>query len=109
MTLGPVVTGTRLSEDEVVGSEELTEWSGSDGVHGSWFEIHEDGSWDVSSSGGFVEVDVDSLELEIGVSVVCTGWVNTVLISDDLPELGTDLVTTLTGLDMNDFSHLNLI
>jgi hypothetical protein len=109
MTLGPVVTGTRLSEDEVVGSEELTEWSGSDGVHGSWFEIHEDGSWDVSSSGGFVEVDVDSLELEIGVSVVSTGWVNTVLVGDDLPELGTDLVTTLTGLDMNDFSHLNLI
>jgi hypothetical protein len=109
MTLGPVVTGTRLSEDEVVGSEELTEWSGSDGVHGSWFEIHEDGSWDVSSSGGFVEVDVDSLELEVGVSVVSTGWVNTVLVGDDLPELGTDLVTTLTGLDMNDFSHLNLI
>jgi len=30
MTLGPVVTGTSLSEDEVVWSEELTEWSGSD-------------------------------------------------------------------------------
>jgi len=65
MTLGPVVTGTSLSENEVVWSEELSEWASSDGVHGSWFEIHEDGSWDVSSSGGFVEVDVDSLELEI--------------------------------------------
>ena len=105
MTLGPVVTGTGLSEDEVVGSEELTEWSGSDGVHGSWFEIHEDGSWNVSSSGGFVEVNVDSLELEIGITVVSTGWVNTVLVGDDLPELGTDLVTALTGLDMNNFSH----
>jgi len=106
MTLGPVVTGTGLSEDEVIGSEELTEWSSSNGVHGSWFEIHEDGSWDVSSSGGFVEVDVDSLELEIGITVVSTGWVNTVLVGDDLPELGTDLVTALTGLDVNDFSHL---
>ena len=105
MTLGPVVTGTGLSEDEVVGSEELTEWSSSNGVHGSWFEIHEDGSWDVSSTGGFVEVDVDSLELEIGVSVIGTGWVNTVLIGDDLPELSTDLVTALTGLNMNNFSH----
>ena len=106
MTLGPVVTGTGLSEDEVVWSEELTEWSSSDGVHGSWFEIHEDGSWDVSSSSGFVVVDVDSLELEIRVTVVGTGRVNSVLVGDDLPEFGTDLVTALTTLDVNDFSHL---
>ena len=91
MTLGPVVTGTGLSEDEVVWSEELTEWSSSDGVHGSWLKIHEDGSWDVSSTGGFVVVDVDSLELEIRVTVVGTGWVNSVLVGDDLPELGTNL------------------
>ena len=60
MSLGPVVTGTGLSEDEVIWSEELSEWSGSDGVHGSWLKIHKDGSWDVSSTGGFVIVDVDS-------------------------------------------------
>jgi hypothetical protein len=65
MSLGPVVTGSSLSEDEVVGSEKLTERSGSDRVHGTWLKIHEDGSWDVSSSSGFVEVHVDSLELEI--------------------------------------------
>jgi len=105
MTLGPVVTGTGLSEDEVVWSEELTEWSSSDGVHGSWFEIHEDGSWDVSSTSGLVVVDVDSLELEIRVTVVGTGRVNSVLVGDDLPEFGTDLVTALTTLDVNDFSH----
>jgi hypothetical protein len=106
MSLGPVVTGTGLSEDEVIWSEELSEWSGSDGVHGSWLKIHKDGSWDVSSTGGFVIVDVDSLELEIGITVVGTGRVNTVLVGDDLPEFGTDLVTALTTLDMNDFSHL---
>ena len=100
MTLGPVVTGTGLSEDEVVWSEELTERSGSDGVHGSWLKIHKDGSWDVSSTGGFVIVDVDSLELEIGITVVGTGRVNTVLVGDDLPEFGTDLVTALSSLNM---------
>ena len=109
MTLGPVVTGTGLSEDEVVWSEELSEWSGSNGVHGSWLKIHEDGSWDISSSGGFVEVNVDSLELEIGVSVIGTGWVNTMLVGDDLPELGTDLVTALTTLDVNDFSQIGRV
>jgi hypothetical protein len=29
-----------------------------------------------------------------------------VLVGDDLPKLGTDLVTTLTCLYVNDFSHL---
>jgi hypothetical protein len=105
MTLGPVVTGTGLSEDKVVWSEELSEWSSSDGVHGSWLKIHKDGSWDVSTTSGFVVVDVDSLELEIGVTVIGTSRVNTVLVGDDFPEFGTDLVTTLTGLDVNDFSH----
>ena len=105
VTLGPVVTGTGLSENKVIWSEELTEWASSDGVHGSWLKIHEDGSWDVSSTSGLVVVDVDSLELEIRVTVIGTGWVNSVLVGDDLPELGTDLVTALTTLNVNDFSH----
>jgi hypothetical protein len=106
MSLGPVVTGTGLSEDEVVWSEELSEWASSDGVHGTWFEIHEHCSWNVSSSSCLVVVDVDSLELKIGVSVVGTGWVNTMFVGNDFPELGTNLVSTLSSLNMNDLSHL---
>jgi hypothetical protein len=60
----------------------------------------------VCTSGGLVEVHVDALELEIGVAVVGTGGVYTVLIANDLPELGTDLVTALTTLNVNDFAHL---
>jgi hypothetical protein len=63
MSFGPVITGSGLSEDEVVGSEELTERSSSNGIHGTGFKIHEDGSGYISSSGGFVIVDVDSFEL----------------------------------------------
>jgi len=105
VTLGPIVTGTGLSKDEVVWSEDLTEWARSDRVHGSWFKIDEDGSWNVLATSGFVEVNVDSFELKIRVSLVCPGGVNTVFIGDNFPELGTDLVTALTGLDVNDFSH----
>jgi len=101
VTLGPVVTGTSLTEDEVVWSEELTEWSSSDRVHRSWLEIHEDSSWDESTTGSFVIVDVDSLKLEVRVTVVGTSWVDTVLIGDNFPEFGTDLVTALTSLDVN--------
>jgi hypothetical protein len=105
MTLGPVVTSTSLAENEVIGSEELTEWSGSDGVHGSWLKVHKDGSWDESTTSGFVIVDVDSLKLEVGITVIGTGGVDTVLIGDDFPEFGTDLVTALACLDVDDFSH----
>ena len=39
--------------------------------------------------------------------MVGTGGVDAVLVGDDFPELGSDLVTTLTGLDVNDFSHFS--
>ena len=104
MTLGPVVTGTRLSEDKVIWTEDLAEWTRSDRVHGTRFKINKDSSWDVFTASGFVVVDVDSLQLEVGVTVVCTSRVNTMFIGDDLPELGTDLVTALAGLDVNNFS-----
>ena len=32
-------------------------------------------------------------------------WVDAVLIGDDLPELGADLITALSCLDVNDLSH----
>jgi hypothetical protein len=105
VTLSPIVTSSGLAEDEVIRSEELSEWSSSDGIHGSWFKIHKNGSWDISATSGFVEINVDSFELEIRVTVVGTGWVNTVFIGNDFPEFGTDLVTALASLDMNDFSH----
>merc|ERR1719345_588986 len=105
MSLGPVVTGTGLSEHEVIGTEELTERSSADGVHGTGLEIHEDGAGDVTATGGLVVVDVDALQLEVGVSVVGTGRVNSMLVRDDFPELGTDLVTALASLDVDDFTH----
>ena len=50
VTLGPVVPGAALTEDKVVRTEDLAEWSGPDGVHGSGFEVHQDCTWDVFPS-----------------------------------------------------------
>jgi len=105
VTLGPVVTGTTLAEHEVVRSEDLSEWSTSHRVHGAWLEVDEDGARHVLAAGGLVVVDVDSLQLQIAVAMVGSGWVDSVLVGDDLPEFGTDLVTALAGLKVDDFSH----
>ena len=54
---------------------------------------------DIFSSSGLVVVDVDPLQLKVGGAGVGAGGVNAVLIRDDLPELGSDLVTALAGLE----------
>ena len=46
--------------------------------------------------------------MKIGVTMIGTSWVNTVFVRDDLPELGTDLVTALAGLKVDNFSHVVL-
>ena len=37
--------------------------------------------------------------------MVGTSWVNAMLVGDDLPELGTNLVTALAGLKVDNLSH----
>jgi len=105
VTLGPVVTSTILAEHEVIGAEKLAEGTGTDRVHGSGLQIHEDGTGNISATGGLIEVHVDALQLKIGIAVVGAGWVNTVLVGDNLPKLGADLVAALACLNVNDFSH----
>ena len=64
VALGPVVSGSRLSKDKVIGSEDLAVRSWSDWVHGAWLKIDKNGSWDVLSSRGFIVVDVDTFQLK---------------------------------------------
>jgi hypothetical protein len=47
--------------------------------------------------------------LEVGISVIGSGRVDSVLVGNNLPEFSSDLVTALSCLYVNDFSHLNFI
>jgi hypothetical protein len=38
--------------------------------------------------------------------MVNTSWVDSMFVTYDFPELCTDLVTALTSLQMNDFTHI---
>jgi len=106
VTLRPVVAGSGLTEDEVVGAEDLAVGASADGVHRAGLEVHQDRARDIAAAGRLVEVDVDALQLEVGVALVGAGGINTVLIRNDLPELGTNLVAALATLNTNDFTHV---
>mmetsp|Transcript_18233 Transcript_18233/g.32229 ORF Transcript_18233/g.32229 Transcript_18233/m.32229 type:complete len:542 (+) Transcript_18233:1550-3175(+) len=107
MSLGPVVTSSGLSKYKVVGAKELSKGSCAYRVHGSGLEIHQDRAGHVASAGCLVKVYVDALQLEVRVAMVRTGGVDSVLVRDNLPELGTNLVTTLATLNVNDLAHLD--
>ena len=47
-----VLTSTALTEDEVVGTEELTEGTGADGIHGTGLEIDKDRARDILVASG---------------------------------------------------------
>jgi hypothetical protein len=98
VALGPVVAGTSLAENEVVGSEELAIGTRAYTVHGPRLQIHQNGAGHVSAASGFVEIAVDALQLEVAVAMVSAGRINSVLVGDDLPKLGTNLVTALSRL-----------
>ena len=76
----PVVTGTVLSKDKVVGAEEATKRTGADRVHGAGLEIDEDGTGDILVGLNFIVVNVDTLELEIVVALVDTVTVDAVFV-----------------------------
>jgi len=106
VSLGPVVTSTSLPEDKVVRAKDLAKGSSTNRVHGSGLKVHQHGAGHVAATSRFVEVHVDALQLKVGVTMVRSGGVNTMLIGDNLPELGTNLVATLATLNVYNLPHL---
>lgn len=47
MTLGPVVSGTGLSVDHVIGPEEVSQGAALDRVHSTGLQVDQDGTGDV--------------------------------------------------------------
>jgi hypothetical protein len=60
VTLRPVVTSTRLAEDEVIGTEELAEGTGADSVHCTGLQVDEDGTGNELVARGLREVSTRS-------------------------------------------------
>lgn len=57
------------------------------------------------TTSGFVEVYINPVAKQVILAVENTGWVNSVLVGDYLPEFRTNLVAALTSLNVNNFPH----
>jgi hypothetical protein len=63
VSLGPVVAGTRLTKNEVVGAEEVAVGATADSVHDTRLQINENSSGNVLAVTSFVVVDAKALKL----------------------------------------------
>nr|GMC47848.1 hypothetical protein Ccrd_007580 [Ipomoea batatas] len=81
--------------------------SAAQGTSSSRLEIHKHRTGDIPAAGSLIEIDVDALELEVingGVAVaalVAAGRINAVLVADNFPELGANLVAALASLNQS--------
>ena len=105
MAFSPIISSSRLAVDKIVRPEDLSIGTTPDAVHSPRLKVHEDCPGDILGPGSLIEVHIDALQLQVRVSLVGAGGVDAVLVRDDLPELGSDLVSALAGLKMDDFSH----
>jgi hypothetical protein len=76
----------------------------------SWFEVNEQGSWDVVLIIGLVEEDILAIIALDGVLFKDSFVVDAMLFDKLLPELHADLVSTLADLKRNNLTrHLNIL
>lgn len=105
MPFSPVIPSSVLPEHEVIRPENLPERTGPQAVHGPRLEVQEHGSRHVPPTTRLVVVHIDPLELNMGVPDIVPNTIDSMFVTDNLPELASDLVPALAGLDMEDFSH----
>jgi len=104
---GEVVGGIFLTGDQLLRVEQLSVGTGSDFINDGGLQIEEDTSWDVLAGTGLREESVESI---ITTSDGLVRWhltvrLDTVLEAEKLPAGVTNLATSLTDVDRNNFSH----
>merc|ERR1719161_1477166 len=100
MSLGPVVASPCLSKDEIVRAKQLAKWTSTHRIHSSRLKIHKDCPRNIATSSCFIVIYVDALQLQVGVAMVGASGIDSVLVRNNFPELGTNLIAALATLDV---------
>jgi hypothetical protein len=108
VTSSEVVSGIFLTGDELLGVEKLSVGTSSDLIDNGGLEIEEDGSGDVLASTSLGEEGVESIitTTDSLIGRHLTIRLNTVLEAEELPAGVTDLDTSLTDVNGDNFAHV---
>jgi len=111
VTSGVVVGGIFFASDELFRVEELSVGSSSDLIDYGWFQVNEDGSWDVFTSTSFAEEGVERVVTTTDGLVTwhLTIRLDTVFQTVQFPTGVTDLATGLTNMDGDTFTHIEVL
>jgi len=85
-SFSPVISSTTLTKDEVVRAEKSSKRTRTDGIHGSRFQIDQNGAWNIFVCTNLVVVNGDTLKLEIIIALVLTVALDTVFVRNNLPK-----------------------
>jgi len=101
VTSGVVIGGIFFTGDQLFWMEELTVSTSSDFINDSWFQINENGTWDMFASTSFGEEGVEGV---ITTTDGFIGWhltvrLDTVLQAVEFPTGITDLDTSLANMN----------
>ena len=102
-----VVGGVLLTRDQLLRVIDLAVSTGTDLINHSWLKIDEDGTRNVLAGTGLREEGVEGIlgNTDGFVRGHLTIMVDTMLEAVQLPACVTDLNTSLTNVDTDDFSH----
>lgn len=53
----------------------------------------------------YVELHIAAFQMEVGITMVCTSWIDAVLNGDDLPNFRADLIATLATFGVNELTY----
>jgi len=107
VTTGEVVSGILLTRDQLLGVEQLAVSTGTDLINDSGLEIDEHTARDVLTSTGLREEGVEGVITTTNSLIRrhLTVRLDTVLETEELPAGVTDLDTSLTNMNSNNFTH----
>ena len=107
VTSGIVVGGIFLTGDQLFWMEQLSVGSGSDFIDYGWFQIDENGSWNVFTRTSLREKGVETVVAATNGFIAwhLSVWLDTVLEAVELPTSVSDLNSGLADVDRDAFSH----
>jgi hypothetical protein len=108
VTTGVVVGGIFLTSDQLFGVEKLTVGTSTDFIDDSGLEVEEDGTRDVFASTSFGEEGVEGIvtTTDSFIGGHLTIGLDTVFKAVEFPAGITDLDTSLTEMNREDFTHV---